>query len=28
VEFFLWLRRGAPPADEEEVRRIVEEATG
>ena len=28
VEFFLWLRRGAPPADEEEVRRVVEEATG
>ncbi len=28
VEFFLWLRRGAPPADEDEVRRIVEEAAG
>lgn len=28
VEFFLWLRRGAPPADPEEIRRIVEEATG
>jgi 23S rRNA (cytidine1920-2'-O)/16S rRNA (cytidine1409-2'-O)-methyltransferase len=28
VEFFLWLRRGAPPADADEVRRIAEEATG
>jgi 23S rRNA (cytidine1920-2'-O)/16S rRNA (cytidine1409-2'-O)-methyltransferase len=28
VEFFLWLRRGASPADPEEVRRIVEEASG
>jgi 23S rRNA (cytidine1920-2'-O)/16S rRNA (cytidine1409-2'-O)-methyltransferase len=28
VEFFLWLRRGSPPADEAEVRRVVEEASG
>jgi 23S rRNA (cytidine1920-2'-O)/16S rRNA (cytidine1409-2'-O)-methyltransferase len=28
VEFFLWLRRGAPAADPEDVRRIVEEASG
>jgi 23S rRNA (cytidine1920-2'-O)/16S rRNA (cytidine1409-2'-O)-methyltransferase len=27
VEFFLWLRRGAAPADEAEVHRIVEEAS-
>ncbi len=28
VEFFLWLRRGAPAADPEDVRRTVEEASG
>jgi 23S rRNA (cytidine1920-2'-O)/16S rRNA (cytidine1409-2'-O)-methyltransferase len=28
LEFFLWLRRGSPAADPEEVRRIVEEASG
>jgi len=28
VEFFLWLRRDAPPADPDEVRRTVEEAAG
>jgi 23S rRNA (cytidine1920-2'-O)/16S rRNA (cytidine1409-2'-O)-methyltransferase len=28
VEFFLWLRRGAPAADPEDVSRIVEEASG
>jgi 23S rRNA (cytidine1920-2'-O)/16S rRNA (cytidine1409-2'-O)-methyltransferase len=27
VEFFLWLRRGAPEVDEAEVRRVVDEAS-
>jgi 23S rRNA (cytidine1920-2'-O)/16S rRNA (cytidine1409-2'-O)-methyltransferase len=27
VEFFLWLRRGAPEVDADEVRRVVEEAS-
>jgi len=27
VEFFLWLRRGAPPVDPSEVGRVVEEAS-
>jgi 23S rRNA (cytidine1920-2'-O)/16S rRNA (cytidine1409-2'-O)-methyltransferase len=27
VEFFLWLRRGAPEADPEEIRTVVEEAS-
>jgi 23S rRNA (cytidine1920-2'-O)/16S rRNA (cytidine1409-2'-O)-methyltransferase len=27
VEFFLWLRRGAPEADPDEIRRVVGEAS-
>jgi len=25
VEYFLWLRRGAPPLDQEQLRRAIEE---
>ncbi len=28
VEYFLWLRRGAPPLDEEQLRRAIEEGPG
>jgi 23S rRNA (cytidine1920-2'-O)/16S rRNA (cytidine1409-2'-O)-methyltransferase len=27
VEFFLWLRRGAPAADADQIRAVVEEAS-